>query len=82
MSQSMTQAMRGLTYRILPCPFCGNIPVVMGSGERARGLMIHCIHVPCVNPSVSYYDHTIAMLAWNQRRDGEAKIFDPSEIWE
>jgi hypothetical protein len=29
--------------KILPCPFCGSEPEVMGSGEGQRGLMIHCM---------------------------------------
>lgn len=53
--------------RILPCPFCGNAPEVMGSGEGQRGLMIHCIGEDCPNPSVSYYDHTHAIRVWNRR---------------
>jgi hypothetical protein len=54
---------------ILVCPFCGNHPEVIGSGERQRGLMIHCITDGCVNPSVSYYEHDAARRVWN-RRDG------------
>lgn len=54
--------------RILPCPFCGEPPVVWGSGENNRGLMLHCISDDCPNPSVSYYDHEAALAVWNQRR--------------
>lgn len=53
--------------RVLPCPFCGTKPEVMTSGERSRGLMIHCIAENCANPSVSYYDHETALAVWNQR---------------
>lgn len=52
---------------ILPCPFCGNEPTVMGSGEGRRGLMIHCIGQNCPNPSVSYYNHAAARAVWNRR---------------
>lgn len=52
----------------LPCPFCGQPPDVMGSGEGQRGLMIQCITDGCVNPHVSYYDHNTAIAKWNERR--------------
>ncbi len=53
--------------KILPCPFCGSEPEVMGSGEQQRGLMIHCIGKDCPNPSTSYYDHASAIRVWNRR---------------
>lgn len=53
--------------RALPCPFCGTKPEVMTSGERSRGLMIHCIADDCPNPSTSYYDHEAALAVWNRR---------------
>lgn len=53
--------------RVMPCPFCGTKPEVMGSGENSRGLMIHCIAENCPNPSTSYYDHETALAVWNQR---------------
>lgn len=56
-----------LRNQILPCPFCGQWPETMGSGERQRGLMIHCITQGCVNPHVSYYEHDAARAAWNRR---------------
>lgn len=52
---------------ILDCPFCGGPPEVMGSGEGQKGMMIHCITPGCVNPSVSYYDHGLAVGKWNRR---------------
>lgn len=58
------------TKTILPCPFCGRTPEIMGSGDRQSGLMIHCITGNCANPSVSYYDHDAARAVWN-RRDGK-----------
>lgn len=59
--------------RVRPCPFCGNKPAVMTSGERGRGLMIHCISENCPNPSTSYYNHEVALAVWNQR-DGNTKF--------
>jgi hypothetical protein len=56
-------------YKVLPCPFCGEEPAQMGSGEHQRGLMIHCITDGCVNPHTSYYNHGTARAVWN-RRDG------------
>jgi len=56
--------------RVSPCPFCGIQPQVLGSGERSRGLMIHCIAENCPNPSVSYYDHETCLSVWNQRGGG------------
>lgn len=53
--------------RVMPCPFCGIKPKVMTSGERSRGLMIHCVTENCPNPSTSYYDHETALAVWNQR---------------
>lgn len=53
--------------RTLPCPFCGNAPYLMKSGDGERGLMIHCIAENCSNPSTSYYDHESALRVWNQR---------------
>lgn len=79
----MTNAMQANTYqgnydgidaktlsRVMACPFCGTKPEVMPSGERGRGLMIHCIAENCPNPSASYYDHETALAVWN-RRDGQ-----------
>ena len=54
--------------KILPCPFCGSEPEVMGSGEGQRGLMIHCIGTDCPNPHTSYYDHAAAIAVWNRRQ--------------
>jgi hypothetical protein len=53
--------------RILPCPFCGQEPMISGSGEDQRGLMIECVTGGCVNPHVSYYQHTVAIRVWNRR---------------
>lgn len=50
-----------------PCPFCGEPPVTMGSGEGQRGLMIECITPGCVGPHTSYYNHKAAIAAWNHR---------------
>lgn len=57
--------------RVLPCPFCGQPPVILGSGEDSRGLMIHCISDDCPSPSTSYYEHESTLRVWNRR--GEAK---------
>lgn len=59
--------------RIKPCPFCGNAPETFASGERSRGLMIHCISENCPNPSVSYCDHETALAVWNQRDGGRQR---------
>lgn len=61
---------------VLACPFCGQLPETLGSGEQQRGLMIHCITPGCVNPSVSYYDHATAARAWNRRIDGAGMLVD------
>ena len=52
---------------IKECPFCGRPPATLGSGEGQKGLMIECLTPGCVNPHVSYYDHTAAIYAWNTR---------------
>lgn len=75
---------------ILPCPFCGSEPEVMGSGDGQKGLMIHCIGKGCPNPSVSYYDHDAARAVWNRRlahppqaswQPIETAKHDATEIW-
>lgn len=53
--------------RVKSCPFCGQPPEVMTSGERSTGLMIQCITENCANPSVSYYEHELALAVWNRR---------------
>jgi hypothetical protein len=53
--------------KVLPCPFCGTPPMIMQSGERGRGLMLHCIADGCVGPSVSYYEHETTLRTWNRR---------------
>lgn len=60
---------------VLPCPFCGKAPVIMGSGKDSTGLMIHCIGENCPNPSVSYYEHAITLDVWNQRRGNQYLIW-------
>ncbi len=67
------RAIEKIAPSILPCPFCGQAPTLLGSGERQRGLMIHCITENCANPSVSYYDHEMARRVWNRRNNGEAE---------
>lgn len=59
--------------RILPCPFCGQPPQILASGEQWRGLMIHCISDNCANPSLSYYDHDTALRVWNRRAGGASR---------
>ena len=53
--------------RVKPCPFCGNAPTIMSSGEQGSGLMIHCVADQCANPSVSYYKHEMTLGVWNRR---------------
>lgn len=64
-------ALAKIAPSILPCPFCGMAPTLLGSGERQRGLMIHCVTENCVNPSVSYYNHATAKAVWNRRRGAD-----------
>ena len=52
---------------LLPCPFCGEQPFTLGSGEGQRGLMIECATPGCVQPHVSYYEHEASIAAWNTR---------------
>jgi hypothetical protein len=64
---------------ILTCPFCGEFPETMGSGEGQRGLMIHCITQGCVNPHVSYYEHAAALGVWNRRIEPATKPYSSGE---
>ena len=52
---------------LMPCPFCGAIPIAFPSGMRDEGLMIQCMTDGCLGPHCSYIPPTEAIAAWNRR---------------
>jgi len=50
---------------LLPCPFCGEMPHHMPSGD-GTGLMIDCLTKDCVQP-LSYGPPATAVASWNRR---------------
>ncbi len=63
----MTHQEDRVTPAILPCPFCGQPPIILSGGEHQLGLRIECETPGCVNPHVGYYDHQTAVRVWNMR---------------
>lgn len=55
-----------MTWKLLPCPFCGEQPDQFPSGDGS-GLMIECTTSGCVNPHVSYYPPSATAAHWNTR---------------
>ena len=59
--------------KLLPCPFCGQIPESFPSGIRDDGLMIQCMTGGCLGPHCSYIPPSAAIAAWNRRAPQEPK---------
>lgn len=66
-----------MSDKLLSCAFCGKPPVSFPAGEGGKGLMIECMEPNCVHPHVSFYEHDIAIAAWNRRPASPAKV-----VWE
>jgi len=80
-----------MTEELLPCPFCGTEPVIMGDGVApSYGTTIQCINDDCdiVHMFVENKEGTggtrpVAIAKWNTRFGGSRHVeLKPIDDWE
>lgn len=58
---------------ILPCPFCGQPPVVERTGFHLGGRTIRCETEDCMGPHTTAAHIEDAVVQWNRRAPAESK---------
>ena len=61
----------------LPCPFCGDVPVIVWRCGIKVALFVGCFSTHClVNPKVAGETREIAVENWNRRESQEERTHE------